>query len=107
MNQAGGSREAVQADSNTGDYALPLRADDGTHVWIDVTAEDGIATERYVIDIYVASNVAREWRVYDDLPLDLLLDDARLPTHYVAGVWAGEIDGESRVYVSTRRQDPP
>ena len=69
---------------------------------VKVTAEDGSTTREYRVYVDAASSDALGWRVYNDVPMDRLVDDSRLPSHYVAGVWADE----SRVFVTGRRHDP-
>ena len=91
--------EELDYDANTDAYTLQLRTDRDTYMTVKVTAEDGSTTREYVVYVDVASSDALGWRVYNDVPMDRLVDDLLLPSHYVHGVWA---DG-SRVLTTAER----
>ena len=91
----------LEPDSITGDYTVELRTDRYSYLGIDVTAEDG-TEKRYFVSLDAASSEEKGWRVYNDLPLNRLVDDPRLPSHYVNGLWADD----SRVLVTAFRHDP-
>ena len=94
--------DELDYNDNTGVHTLELRTDGFTYMTVKVTAEDGSTTREYRVYVDAASSDALGWRVYNDVPMDRLVDDSRLPSHYVAGVWADE----SRVFVTGRRHDP-
>lgn len=71
-------------DANTGTHTLELRTDRrSTYVTITVTAEDGETTKTYIVYVDIASTEALGWRVYNDVPLDRLVDDTGLPSHHI------------------------
>ena len=94
--------EELDYDTNSDAYTLELRTDHSTYMTVKVIAEDGSTTREYVVYVDIASSDTLGWRVYNDVPMDRLVDDSRLPSHYVAGVWADD----SRVFVTGRRHDP-
>ena len=94
--------DELDYNANTDTYTLELRTGGSTYMTVKVTAEDGSTTREYRVDVDIASSDAKGWRVYNDVPMDRLVDDSRLPSHYVAGVWADD----SRVFVTGRRHDP-
>ena len=94
--------EELDYNDNTGVHTLELRTDGFTYMTVKVTAEDGSTTREYRVFVDAALSDALGWRVYNDVPMDRLVDDSRLPSHYVAGVWADD----SRVFVTGRRHDP-
>ena len=94
--------DELDYDANTDAHTLELRTDGSTYMTIKVTAEDGSTTREYRVYVDIASSDAKGWRVYNDVPMDRLVDDSRLPSHYVAGVWADD----SRVFVTGHRNDP-
>ena len=94
--------EELDYNANTGAHTLELRTGGSTYMTVTVTAEDGSTTRGYRLFVDIASSDAKGWRVYNDVPMDRLVDDSRLPSHYVAGVWADD----SRVFVTGRRNDP-
>ena len=91
--------EELDYDANTDAHTLELRTNRSTYMTVKVTAEDGSTTRKYVVYVDVASSDALGWRVYNDVPMDRLVDDPLLPSHYVHGVWA---DG-SRVLTTAER----
>ena len=98
-------REELDYDANTDAYTLELRTDGETHLYIDVTAEDG-TEKQYDVRIDVASRDEKGWRVYNDVPMDRLVvpmdrlvDEPQLPSHYIRGLWADD----SRVLTTARR----
>ena len=91
-------REELDYDANTDAYTLELRTDGETHLDIDVTAEDG-TEKQYDVRIDVASRDEKGWRVYNDVPMDRLVDEPQLPSHYIRGLWADD----SRVLTTARR----
>ena len=94
----GGSNVELEPDSITGLYTLELRTDSYTYLSIDVTAEDG-TEKQYYVRIDVASRDEKGWRVYNDVPMDRLVDEPQLPEHYIRGLWADD----SRVLTTARR----
>ena len=94
--------DELDYNANTGAHTLELRTGGFTYMTVTVTAEDGSTTREYRLYVDIASSDAKGWRVYNDVPMDRLVDDSRLPSHYVAGVWADD----SRVFVTGRRNDP-
>ena len=98
-------REELDYDANTDAYTLELRTDGETHLDIDVTAEDG-TEKQYDVRIDVASRDEKGWRVYNDVPMDRLVvpmdrlvDEPQLPSHYIRGLWADD----SRVLTTAQR----
>ena len=91
--------EELDHDANTDAHTLQLRTEGHTYMTVKVTAEDGSTTRKYGVYVDVASSDALGWRVYNDVPMDRLVDDPLLPSHYVHGVWA---DG-SRVLTTAER----
>ena len=98
--------EELDYDANTDAYTLELRTDRYTHMTIKVTAEDGVTTKQYRVSVDIASNEAKGWRVYNDVPMDSLVvhmdslvDEPQFPSHYIRGLWADD----SRVLTTARR----
>ena len=98
--------EELDYDANTDAYTLELRTDRYTYMTIKVTAEDGVTTKQYRVSVDIASNEAKGWRVYNDVPMDSLVvpmdslvDEPQLPSHYIRGLWADD----SRVLTTARR----
>ena len=88
------------ADPNLPGHQVKVTAGETASVSVRVDAEDGeTRSEFYGIDVARASNQERGWRVYDDVLVERLVDDPRLPTHYLAGVWADD----DRVFVTGNR----
>ena len=88
-------RDELDYDANTDAYTLELWTDRHTSMTIKVTAEDGTEKE-YDVRIDVASSEEKGWRVYNDVPMerlvvpmDRLVDEPQLPSHYIRGLWAG------------------
>ena len=91
------------ADPNLPGHQVAVTAGTTESVSVRVEAEDGETYGRfYGIRVARASNLERGWRVYDDVLFDDIVDDSRLPNHYLAGLWADE----DRVFVSAFRHDP-
>ena len=91
------------ADPNLPGHQVAVTAGTTESVSVRVEAEDGETYGRfYGIRVARASNLERGWRVYDDVLFDDIVDDPRLPNHYLAGLWADE----DRVFVSAFRHDP-
>ena len=91
------------ADPNLPGHQVAVTAGTTESVSVRVEAEDGETYGRfYSIRVARASNLERGWRVYDDVLFDDIVDDPRLPNHYLAGLWADE----DRVFVSAFRHDP-
>ena len=98
--------EELDYDANTDAYTLELRTDRYTYMTIKVTAKDGVTTKQYEVKVEIASNEAKGWRVYNDVPMDSLVvpmdslvDEPQLPSHYIRGLWADD----SRVLTTARR----
>ena len=98
--------EELDHDANTDAYTLELRTDRYTYMTIKVTAKDGVTTKQYEVKVEIASNEAKGWRVYNDVPMDSLVvpmdslvDEPQLPSHYIRGLWADD----SRVLTTARR----
>ena len=91
--------DELDYDANTDAHALELWTEGHTSMTIKVTAEDGSTTREYVVYVDVASSDAKGWRVYNDVPMDRLVDEPQLPEHYIRGLWADE----SRVLTTARR----
>ena len=92
--------EELDYDVNTGDYTLELRTDRSTYFTIKVTAQNG-TTKEHVVYVDIASREEKGWRVYNDIPINRLVDDPMLPSHHIRGVWA---DGS--VVLTTSRRIP-
>ena len=90
------------ADPNLPGHQLSVTAGDTTSVSIRVDAEDEETYRWYGITVARASNQEMGWRVYDDVLVHDIVDDPRLPTHYLAGLWADD----SRVFTTARRHVP-
>ena len=91
------------ADPNLPGHQVAVTAGTTESVSVRVEAEDGETYGRfYGIRVARASNLERGWRVYDDVLFDDIVDDSRLPNHYLDGLWADE----DRVFVSALRHDP-
>ena len=91
------------ADPNLPGHQVAVTAGTTESVSVRVEAEDGETYGRfYGIRVARASNLERGWRVYDDVLFDDIVDDPKLPNHYLAGLWADE----DRVFVSAFRHDP-
>ena len=95
---------SLQADAE-GSYTLALRTGRATYVAVEVTAEDG--TENiYNVYLNAAQLDAQGWRVYNDVPLDRLVDDPEFPSHYLRGVWAGDVGGAPTVLTTSWYHGP-
>ena len=91
------------ADPNLPGHQVAVTAGTTESVSVRVEAEDEETYGSfYHIRVARASNLERGWRVYDDVLFDDIVDDPRLPNHYLAGLWADE----DRVFVSAFRHDP-
>ena len=90
--------EELDYDANTDAYTLELRTDRYTYMTIKVTAANG-TEKQYDLRIDVASRDEKGWRVYNDVPMDRLVDEPQLPSHYIRGLWADD----SRVLTTARR----
>ena len=100
VSKESGAIDEVDADAITEDYTLELRTDRYTGLSIDVTAEDG-TEKQYYLSIEVASIEEGGWRVYNDVPMDRLVDGPQLPSHYIRGLWASD----SRVFTTAWRHE--
>ena len=90
--------EELDYDANTDAYTLELRTDRYTYMTIKVTAANG-TEKQYDMRIDVASRDEKGWRVYNDVPMDRLVDEPQFPSHYIRGLWADD----SRVLTTARR----
>ena len=90
------------ADPNLPGHQVPVTVGGTTSVSVLVDAEDGVAERWYRIEVARASNQEKGWRVYDDVLFKDIVDDPRLPSHYLRGLWADD----SRVFVTANRHDP-
>ena len=90
--------EELDYDANTDAYTLGLRTDRYTYMTIKVTAANG-TEKQYDMRIDVASRDEKGWRVYNDVPMDRLVDEPQFPSHYIRGLWADD----SRVLTTARR----
>ena len=102
-------RDELDYDANTDAYTLELWTDRHTSMTIKVTAEDGTEKE-YDVRIDVASSEEKGWRVYNDVPMerlvvpmDRLVDEPQLPSHYIRGLWAGDSADGPRVLTTAWR----
>ena len=91
------------ADPNLPGHQVAVTPGTTESVSVQVEAEDGETYGSfYHISVARASNLEKGWRVYDDVLFDDIVDDPRLPSHYLAGLWADE----DRVFVSAFRHGP-
>ena len=93
-------------------YTVAMRTgatDSYTPIYVTVTAANG-DSKVYRFELNAASTAAGGWRVYEDLPLNRLIDreeekDSQgnttksIPSHFTHGLWASD----SRVMVTARR----
>ena len=78
------------ADPNLPGHQVPVTVGGTTSVSVRVDAEDGVAERWYRIEVARASNQERGWRVYNDVLAEDVIDDSRLRSHFLAGVWADD-----------------
>ena len=90
------------ADPNLPGHQLAVTAGDTTSVSIRVDAEDEETYRWYGITVARASNDEKGWRVYDDVLVDEVVDDPKLPSHYLRGLWADD----TRILTTGWRYDP-
>ena len=73
------------ADPNLPGHQVAVTAGTTQSVGVYVEAEDGETYGSfYHISVARASNQEKGWRVYDDILFDDIVDDPRLPEHYLA-----------------------
>ena len=90
-NHAGATLEWIgdDADPNLPGHQVEVTVGDTVSVSVRVDAEDGVTfSDWYGIQVARASNHERGWRVYDDVLAEYTIDDPRLRSHFLAGVWA-------------------
>ena len=91
------------ADPNLPGHQVALTVGDTASVSVRVEAEDGETySDWYGIAVARASNQEKGWRVYNDVLVEDVVDDPRLPSHHLDGVWADD----SRVLTTSFRHDP-
>ena len=91
------------ADPNLRGHQVAVTPGTTQSVSVQVEAEDGETYGSfYHISVARASNQEKGWRVYDDILFDDIVDDPRLPSHYLGGLWADE----DRVFASAGRHNP-
>ena len=78
------------ADANLPGHQVPVTVGGTTSVSVLVDAEDGVAERWYRIEVARASNQERGWRVYNDVLAEDVIDDSRLRSHFLTGVWADD-----------------
>ena len=76
------------ADANLPGHQIELTVGDTVSVSVGVLAEDGETMGWYGVEVARASNQELGWRVYDDVLVRGVVDEPRLRSHFLAGVWA-------------------